>query len=111
MGLLEEAAQRAREGIDLAVKLDDLSAEPELREQLRASFKLLSRSKNLKQIVENEYRQRPRSVKWVMIGRPKKTSHGFAINEYPNHDLIYRVLPDYSNYCYHSKQTVITFFR
>lgn len=55
MGLSEEACIKAQEGIAMAEKVEDLFAELQLRELLRAVYKLLPRSKNMDRITENEY--------------------------------------------------------
>ena len=56
MGLTEEAATKTLEGIAMAEKVEDLFVELQLREQLRAIYKLLPRFDNFEMITENEYR-------------------------------------------------------
>lgn len=89
MGLAEEAVQRTTEGIDLAVKVDDLFAELQLREQLRTGLKLLPRSKNLRQIIENEYR-----LETVVSKVANLTKYALICDNMGDHQKKYRVADD-----------------
>lgn len=55
-GFATEAAYLTTEGIAVAVQLNDLLAEADLREHLRTVYKLLPRGENEAAITENEYR-------------------------------------------------------
>lgn len=89
MGLTEEAAQKAMDGIAVAEKVEDVFAELQLREQLRACFKLLPRAKNLQQITENEYR-----LETVVSKVANLTRYALISDQLGDHQKKFRVVDD-----------------
>ena len=89
MGLVEEATLRTKEGIELAMKIDDLFAELQLREMLRVCFKSVSRAKNLDQIVENEYR-----LETVVSKVANLTRYALICDNMGDHQKKFRVADD-----------------
>jgi hypothetical protein len=89
MGLSEEAALKAAEGIAVAEKVDDLYAELQLREHLRASYKLIPRINIIDQITENEYRLETLIQKVANLNR-----YAIICDNIGDHQKKYRVSDD-----------------
>lgn len=89
MGLSEEAATKAMEGITAAEKVEDLYAELQLREHLRASYKLIPRANNIDQITENEYRLETLIQKVANLNR-----YTIICDNIADHQKKYRVSDD-----------------
>jgi hypothetical protein len=91
MGLAQEAATKAIEGIAMAETLEELFVELQLREQLRASYKLFSRFDNMDQITKNEYR-----METVVEKVANLTRYAIICDNIGDHQKKYRVADDQS---------------
>ncbi len=89
MGLSEEAALKTVEGIAVAEMVEDLYAELQLREHLRAIYKLIPRSNNINQITENEYRLETLIQKVANLNR-----YAIICDNIGDHQKKYRVSDD-----------------